>query len=68
MNCPNCGDPVIGHPNKKFCNQRCKDRYHNIRNPRGRFAHLAERIISDIHEQSAILDEHPFSSEALGQD
>jgi transposase-like protein len=33
--CPNCGRNVIGHKNKKFCGQRCKDHYHNITNPRG---------------------------------
>jgi hypothetical protein len=33
--CPCCGKPIVGHPNKKFCNSRCKDRYHNATNPRG---------------------------------
>lgn len=27
--CPNCYRVVTGHPNKKFCSSRCKDRYHN---------------------------------------
>lgn len=47
--CPNCGNRVIGHPNKKFCGSRCKDRFHNVHNPRGYFAHLADR---DIHDQA----------------
>lgn len=55
--CPNCGRPVVGHPNKKFCNSKCKDRYHNVRNPRGVYAHLAY----GIH------DEHPLSEDGLGQ-
>lgn len=38
--CPDCGSAISGHPNKKFCGQKCKDHYHNIRNPRGMFAHL----------------------------
>ena len=33
--CPNCYKNVKGHPNKKFCCQKCKDRYHNKHNPRG---------------------------------
>lgn len=33
--CPHCGNVVRGHPNKRFCGQRCKDRFHNTRNPRG---------------------------------
>lgn len=33
--CPNCDKKVTGHPNKKFCNSKCKDRYHNRTNPRG---------------------------------
>lgn len=41
--CPNCGKAIKGHPNKKFCHQRCKDKYHNRTNPRGIFAHLAGR-------------------------
>jgi len=44
----------------KFCSNRCKDRYHNLTNPRGKFAHLDP---DDIHDA-----EHPFSGEALGQD
>lgn len=58
--CPNCFRPVNGHPNKIFCGKKCKDRYHNRVNPRGYFAHLAE-------ERDADDNEHPFSSEALGQ-
>lgn len=38
--CPFCNSIVKGHPNKKFCNTSCKDRYHNHTNPRGYFAHL----------------------------
>ena len=33
--CRNCLKTVHGHPNKKFCNARCKDHYHNRTNPRG---------------------------------
>ena len=44
----------------KFCSNKCKDRYHNINNPRGKFAHLKD---FDVEE-----DDHPFSGEALGQD
>jgi hypothetical protein len=36
--CPNCSRTVNGHKNKKFCGQQCKDRYHNITNPRGYYA------------------------------
>jgi hypothetical protein len=38
--CPNCGKKVVGHPNKRFCRSKCKDRFHNTNNPRGYFAHL----------------------------
>ena len=30
------------HANAKFCNQKCKDKYHNITNPRGYFAQSAD--------------------------
>lgn len=33
--CPQCDKRIKGHPNKKFCGPKCKDRYHNTRNPRG---------------------------------
>lgn len=33
--CPHCSRNIVGHPNKKFCGQKCKDRYHNTVNPRG---------------------------------
>lgn len=38
MKCLQCGRK---HNRKKFCSNRCKDRYHNENNPRGKFAHLA---------------------------
>ncbi len=28
------------HPNDKSCSQKCKDRYWNIKNPRGYYKHL----------------------------
>lgn len=57
-NCPNCGNIVRGHPNKKFCGQRCKDRFHNENNPRGYFAHLARRDGHDADMDRA----YPFGS------
>jgi len=42
----------------KFCSDECKDRYHNIHNPRGKFAHLKDLDCQD----------HPMSGEAIGQD
>jgi predicted nucleic acid-binding Zn ribbon protein len=58
--CPNCGSQVTGHPNKKFCNSTCKDRFHNETNPRGRFAHLK---ISK--EEAAIRDAEEMHREAM---
>ena len=61
----------------KFCSNKCKDRYHNINNPRGKFAHLKrdrqfskDPLFMDPYDA---IDEyhdslHPFSGEALGQD
>lgn len=38
-----CGSSINHkHPNAKFINKKHKDRYHNLHNPRGMFAHLAE--------------------------
>ena len=64
-------------PKRKFCCNKHKDRYHNINNPRGFFAHLATvKDVSDLSrdEQFEDLEDyyydttHPFSGEALGQD
>ena len=45
---------------RKFCCNRHKDRYHNLNNPRGKFAHLADGYQDDdIHP---IGYEHPFAS------
>ena len=44
--CPYCQRTVKGHPNKKFCGQKCKDRYHNTVNPRG----YGARRDDDWHE------------------
>jgi hypothetical protein len=51
---------------RKFCSNRCKDRYHNIHNPRGKFAHLNPENMTD--EDYYYYTTHPFSSDALGQD
>lgn len=53
----------------KFCSNRHKDRWHNLHNPRGYFAHLhpdnmdSHDLMDSIHDE-----EHPYSSDALGQD
>ena len=44
----------------RFCCNAHKDRYHNLHNPRGIYAHLRDGRIS-------IMEEHPLSAEALGQ-
>lgn len=28
----------------RFCSNKCKDRYHNLSNPRGYFKHLRENL------------------------
>jgi len=61
--CPNCNKSIQGHPNKKFCNSRCKDRYWNRVNPRG----FAGRDPWDDDTARDMEDAHPFSSEGLGQ-
>jgi len=32
---------------RRFCTNKCKDRYHNINNPRGIFAHLVGQPMRD---------------------
>lgn len=46
--CPHCGSTVKGHPNKKFCGAKCKDRYHNTVNPRG----YGAQSNNDWHEEA----------------
>lgn len=57
------------HPNAKFLNQRHKDKFHNLNNPKGKYAHLSD--IQD-HEDDIYSEYdkslHPFSPEGLGQD
>ena len=62
----------LGGCNKKarrsFCCNKHKDRYHNLNNPRGRYAHLAEGMQKDgVHP---IDYGHPFASgdEGHGQE
>lgn len=65
--CPWCGAKVKGHPNKKFCNQRHKDAYHNTTNPRGYGVdpdrpEYRSDLDPDFDPRNSI---HPFSSEAF---
>jgi len=41
VTCKHCGNPLPAG-RKKFCSNRCKDRYHNKNNPRGYFLHLKD--------------------------
>jgi hypothetical protein len=75
--CLLCGGK-IRPPKKKFCCNKHKDRWHNIHNPRGIYAHLkwdnTDEVISHQDAQSIDLDEyydsitHPFSGEAVQGD
>lgn len=63
VNCIQCGRK---HNRKKFCSNKCKDRYHNRNNPRGFYKHLAvkkELTVWDIEDSMDFQD--PYS---LGQD
>jgi len=62
MNCLQCKKPLT-RKRKKFCSNRCKDRYHNKHNPRGYYAY--SRPTGDDYYDAE--DEHPFSCEGLGQ-
>lgn len=65
MRCKQCGRE---HNRKKFCSNKCKDRYHNMHNPRGKCAHFANGMQGDgIHP---IGYGHPFASgdEGHGQE
>ncbi len=56
--CEWCGKE---HKRKRFCSNKCKDKFHNYYNPRGKFAHL-----KDINDDMEFAD-HPFSDDAIGQ-
>lgn len=66
-----CGTKIIGHPNKKFVNQRHKDKFHNRTNPRGygllrSFSRDDDDHLSD-DDKRYYATVHPFSDEAHGQ-
>lgn len=61
-----CGCDISNkHANAKFKNNKHKDKYWNMINPRGKFRHLNSRAHDIINY---MCDDHPFSSEALGQE
>lgn len=68
--CKCCGETFTGHKNKKFCDSRCKDHYHNITNPRGIFSHLNEGTTRNLtpeqfQEYKKELDEERDHNECL---
>ena len=54
--CPQCGGKVKGHPNKKFCGSRCKDKFHNRTNPRGMGLRAMEnpRVIEEYEDGTSL--------------
>ena len=62
---------------RKFCSNKHKDRYHNITNPRGKFAHLKNTTSKRYYVKREEINmfnnkfddgwDHPCSGEALGQ-
>lgn len=63
--CDYCGGK-LSEGRKRFCCNKHKDRYHNLHNPRGIFAHLADKPL-DYRSGYDEDDVHPFSCEGLGQ-
>ena len=62
-----CGADISNkHSNARFLNHKHKDKFHNLNNPRGKFAHLNVKYMSN--DEYYYSTTHPFSSEALGQD
>ena len=57
VNCPECNAGFKKKTyNHRFCSSRCKDKFHNWVNPRGKFAHLKDaevdyRTIDDYGDQ-----------------
>jgi len=66
--CLQCGKK-LGPRKKKFCRNKCKDRWHNINNPRGYYAHLNpddpdfdENDLLDVDEGPEGWDGHKMSN------
>ena len=54
--CRQCARPFKKNPRAPkhlFCSLRCKDRFHNEHNPRGKFAHLAGRNLHEYASRAA---------------
>jgi len=52
---------------RKFCSNKCKDKYHNTNNPRGIFAYLNPTLPEYDPDRIYNDSVHPCSSEGLGQ-
>ena len=55
----------------RFCSNKCKDKFHNRHNPRGKFAHLHPKNRTRYSDADDLLDIeylHPLSGEGLGQE
>lgn len=51
--CLSCGEELYGRPDKKFCCEECKNRYHNER--RLQDNRISNRIITDLMRNKKIL-------------
>jgi len=50
---------------RKFCSNKCKDRYHNLHNPRGKYSYLNPKSPEYDHSGMMGDDVHPMSDEAF---
>jgi len=63
--CLECGKE---HKRKKFCSNKCKDKFHNRTNPRGYFAHLNINGPDYDLVEAINMEIHPLDPEAFGQE
>jgi hypothetical protein len=63
MKCAHCGKP---HNRRKFCSNRCKDRFHNKHNPRG--YGLDVLIQTQVSDEDAALSDPNYADHCAGLD
>lgn len=60
--CPHCGKIIEGHPNKKYCDSKCRENYRYHNNPERREYNKNRNQRDDVRERKQLSDKRYYET------